>query len=153
MAANMQDILDRQSNTVERPKPLPVGPYIWSITGVPTHGKSKQKQTPFVEFVVKPLQAGEEVDPDDLQAALTRLDGNNKALGDQTKRLTFYLTEDALWRLTNFLDDCKAGDDTMSIRQRIENTPGCQFIGVISHSVSDDGEAVFANITKTMPTD
>lgn len=151
MNTKMADILDRQSSAVERPKALPVGTYVWRVTGVPRRDKSAKKQTPFTEFTVAPLQAQDNVDPDDLKAALTRLDGETKKLSDQTKKITFYETEDALWRLVKFLDDCGAGDDKMTIRQRIEQAVGCQFLGDVTHSSSDDGEATYANITKTAP--
>lgn len=147
----MQDILDRQSDSVERPKPLPVGTYTWTTIGVPRRDKSARKGTPFTEFTVKPIQAHENVDPDDLKTALTRLDGAKKTLGDQVKKITFYETEDALWRLVKFLDDCGAGEADMTIRQRIENSTGCQFYGDVTHSSSEDGESTYANITKTAP--
>lgn len=149
MADNFTDILNRQSNSIERPKPLPVGSYLWVVQGLPRQDKSAKKGTPFVEFTAKPLSAEDNVEAEDLATALTRADGQKKALQDQTRKLTFYLTEDALWRLTQFLDHCGAGDENMTLAQRIAETPNCQFYGDITHSSSEDGEATFANISKT----
>jgi hypothetical protein len=149
MADTFTDILNRQSNTIERPKPIPVGTYLWVVQGLPRQDKSQKKGTPFVEFTCKPLSAQDNVDPDDLGTMLTRADGQKKALQDQVRKLTFYLTEDALWRLTKFLDDCQAGDESMTLAQRISETPNCQFYGDITHSSSEDGEATYANISKT----
>src|SRR6185437_1001481 len=43
-------ILDKPATEIDRPKPLPVGTYTWSIQGLPKHDKSREKQTPYVEF-------------------------------------------------------------------------------------------------------
>lgn len=143
-------LLSRQSAAVERPKQLPIGNYIWSIKGLPRFDKSVKKGTPFVEFTCMPLEAQDDVDQDDLEAALTRKDGTKKLLGDMTQRLTFYLTEDALWRLKQFLvRDCQIEEGEKTLEQLINDSPGSQFMGTISHTPTDDGEGVYANIKST----
>lgn len=147
-------ILDRTSAEVERPKPLPIGPYAWAVKGLPRMDKSAKKGTPFVEFTCQPLQAMEGVDEDDLEAALTKKDGSKKLLGDMTQRLTFYLTEDALWRLKKFLvQDLQIEEGDRTLAALIDEAPGCQFIGTVKHTPTDDGEGVYANIGSTAPTE
>ena len=51
--ANFEDILDKPATEIDRPKPLPIGEYVWTIQGLPRYDKSKEKQTPFYEFTCK----------------------------------------------------------------------------------------------------
>lgn len=149
MANTFGSILDRQSSEIERPKPIPVGNYVCVVKGLPKMDKSAKKGTEFVEFTLSPLQAMEDVDGEALDAALSRKDGSKKSLVDMTIRATYYLTEDAIWRLNKFLNDAGAGDDTQSLRERVENATGCQVIATIKHTASDDGEAIYANLAGT----
>lgn len=145
-------ILDRPSNTIEPPKLLPVGTYLWAVKGQPREDKSTKQQTDFVEFTLQLLQVGEDVDQQEFDAALTNAStGEKKALGDITMKNTYYITEAAAYRLTEFLDHCGAGDDTMSPRQRMSMTPGCQVLASIVHKPSQDGKKLFANIGQTAP--
>jgi len=146
-------ILDRPSNTIEKPKPLPVGTYLWMTVGQPKEDKSAKKGTPYVEFLCKCLQAGEDVDAQALQEALTNKNtGDVKPLTEVQLKLTFYLTEASAWRLTEFLDHL-VGEDSQdqSPRQRISASPGRQFLGNIIHEQSDDGKSIFAKIGQTAP--
>lgn len=143
-------ILDKQPSAIERPKPIPVGSYLAVIQGQPKLDKSTKKQTPYVEFTMKFLQAQDDVDADDLAHALTKPSGEKKALTDVTMRNTFYLTEDAAWRLKQFLvRDLKMEDDNRSLAQMIAETAGMQVIVVVKHRASDDGETTFAEIGAT----
>ena len=63
-------ILDRPSDSIEKPKPLPVGTYLFSIKGQPEMVKAKSG-TEGVKFACIPLQAGEDVDSQALAEALT----------------------------------------------------------------------------------
>lgn len=139
---NFGAVLDKPSAEIERPKPMPIGTYIWAIVGMPRMDKSSKKQTEFVEFTAKPLQAMEDVDRDELKEM--------GGLEDKTQRLTFYLTEASVYRLKEFLfDDLGLEDDGGPLRGKLEQTAGCQFAGVIKHTPSDDGKSVYANIAST----
>ena len=149
MSTNFGDILDRQTDDIERPKALPMGGYIWTIKGMYETGESAQKKTPYVEFTCVPIQATEDVDQDELKATLSRKNGQDKLLGDMTQRLTFYLTEDALWRLKEFLGHCGIDTEGRTLSSALEDTPGCQFLGNIRHEPSRDGSTIFAKIGTT----
>ena len=147
----LQDILDRPSSEVERPKPLPTGSYVAIVRGLPRHDVSSRKQTPFVEFTLEIQSAGEDVDEDDLKEWMSRSDGTTRTLQTYITRVTFYKTEDALWRLVDFLDNCGAGEDSETISQRIDGSPNCSVLIYIRHRASEDGQTVFAEIGKTAP--
>jgi hypothetical protein len=98
-----------------------------------------------VEFTCRCLQPMDGVDPQALADA-----GGHQG---KSRRLTFYLTEDALFRLSNadgtgFLEQLGLTDDT-SIGEKISQTSGRQFIGTIRHKASQDGSRVFDEIGST----
>lgn len=149
---NFGAILDRKPTAIERPKILPVGSYIVVVQGMPRQDKSQKKQTPFYEYTCKYLQAMDDVDQDELEAALTRADGTKKSLGDMTVRLTYYLTEDAVWRLKQFLEHCGLEeDDFESLRQMAESAGGCQLVVKLRHKPTDDGEGMYSEVAGTAP--
>lgn len=149
--AQFTDILDKPATEIDRPKPLPVGTYQWIIQGLPRYDKSKEKQTPFYEFTCKCTGALDDVDDDALNEWAQKADGTSRALTDFTTRLTFYITEDSLYRLQEFLEHCGIDGDGKTTRQCIDETPNCEFVGSIIHKPSQDGQSVFANIGKTAP--
>lgn len=136
---NFSNILKGPVGSAERPKPVPVGTYVALVQGQPRFDKSQQKQTPFVEFQMKLLQPMGDVDTQ----ALQEMGG----LGERTQRLTFYLTEDALWRLDEFLKNLDL--EGIDREQAISQAPGRQCAVTIRHAASQDGTAVFANIAGT----
>jgi hypothetical protein len=150
---NFTDILDRPASAIEAPKALPVGTYTWVITGLPKHDKSAKKQTPYVEFPIKCLAAGEDVDQEALNDWMTKASGDTRGLDTVEKKLTFYITEDSAYRLKDFLVDDLGLDETEyeNIRQMTEAAPGQQFLGTIKHTASQDGKSVYAEIGATAP--
>lgn len=141
-APNFGALLDTAPSETERPKPLPQGQYLCVVQGLPKYDKSTKKQTEYVEFTLKPIQVGEDVDQEELAAM--------GGIADKTIRATFYLTENALWRLKDFLAHCGIDvDEAENYRVAIDETTNQQVVAFIRHVPSDDGEAVFANLGKT----
>lgn len=136
-------ILDRPSGEIERPKPMPVGTYVCVVQGQPKFDKSTKKQTDYVEFTLKFLEASDDVD----EEALAAIGG----IADKTIRNTYYLTEASAFRLVDFLDHVSAGSEDMSLAQRIPEAVGKQVLVTISHRASDDGQSVFAQVKSTAP--
>lgn len=155
-APDFTSVLDTPSNEVARPRPLPQGTYAWQIHGLPRIDKSTKKGTEFSEYTVQPLEACEDVDPDELKLALTKPSGEMIELKARANRVTFYHTEDALWRLKKFLNDLQIPEEdedgnVRTLRQRMQDVPGKIFYGHIKHQPSEDGETMYANIDKTAP--
>ena len=141
-APNFGSILDRAPSEIEKPKPLPQGSYITVLVGQPRFDKSAKKQTEFVEFTLKTLAAGEDVDED----ALKEMGG----LGDKTIRATYYLTEDAVFRLDEFHEHCGLDiTEKASRRARNEEVVNAQVKAVVKHRSSQDGSQVFAELART----
>lgn len=138
----MSSVLDRKVGDFERPKSLPVGEY---VTVVQSHefGKSSKKQTEFVRFMLKPLEATETVD----EAELAEIGG----LGEKTIRATYYLTENAGYRLKEFLEHCGLEDLDMPIAQACAEATGCQVIATMIHGQSEDGTRQWTELSATAP--
>lgn len=142
-AGKLEDILDRPSNEAVPPPLFPAGTWLWTIVGLPRFDKSSKKQTPFVEFTLKPMQALDDVDPTALEEF--------GSFADKTKKATFYLTDNSEFMLKEFFDACSIADEdddgnALSHRQRIEETPNAQVFGVITHKPNQDGTRMNAEI-------
>lgn len=142
---SFSSILDKTVDSVDKPKPIPVGTYLGLVDGIPRFDKSTVRKTDFVEFNVKLLQAKEDVD----QSALADVLGG-KVLQDKSMRRTFYLTEDAVWRLDDFLFNHLDGIPLgTSRKQAISMAPGKQVLLSVRHNPSQDGTTVYAEISST----
>lgn len=153
MAPNISAILDRRPSEIEKPKPIPQGTYYTVIVGMPRYDKSSKKQTDFVEFQHKIVQAGDDVDQDALAEALTNAaSGETRSLQDIVMKNTYYLTDSAAWRVKDFLHDCgfDIDDDSLSLREMVEQTAGRQVGVFVKHRPSQDGQSVFAEIDHTI---
>lgn len=141
---NFSSILDEAPTEVERPKPLPAGTYLCIVAGSPIYDKSSKKGTPYVQFTLRPISAEADVDEEDL----AEMGGfENKSL-----RATFYLTEDAVYRLDEFHEHCGLDlSEESSRRQRNDEVINAQVRAVVGHRPSDDGSQIFAELKRTLP--
>jgi hypothetical protein len=157
-----ESILDMPATDVERPKPIPVGTYNAIVQGLYETGRSSEKKTEFVQFAFAIQSAEEDVDEEDLVAALTAKDGTVKALGSvviKNNSTKFYTANAdgspsaALSRLTDFFTHCDIDQEGKSLRQCLSETPNCSVKILIGHVASKDGESIFAEVKKIMPAD
>ncbi len=149
-ATSFESILDTPADAVERPKPGPVGTFDVLVKGMPEHGVSTLKKTPFVRFTYVFQAAGEDVDEDDLKEWLTDKDGNTAALGSRSIRDTYYTTPDSLFRLTDALENMGIDLSEKTIRAALDETPNCSVRIVVGHRASEDGTQIFAEVKRTM---
>ncbi len=140
-APNFSELADKPLDDVERSKPMPVGSYLCVVKGLPRDDKSTKKQTPYFEFTLQPIQAYEDVDTDQLE--------DMGGLEGKTIKATYYRTEDAMWRLKKFFEDCGIDTAGKTARQAVEETVNKQVIAVLKHEASQDGTAVFARLADT----
>lgn len=149
-ATSFESILDTPADAVERPKPLPAGTYAVVVRGMPEHGVSSQKKTPFVRFTYALVAAGDDVDPDELATLLTDKDGTVQPIGSKTIKDTYYTTPDSLFRLTDVLENMSIDAEGKSIRQMLDETPNADLNILVGHRASEDGTQIFAEVKRTM---
>lgn len=143
---NFSSILDEAPTEVNAPQPVPQGVYLCTIVGSPRYDKSTKKGTEYVEFTLRPISAEEDVDADALEAA--------GGLEGRTFRATFYLTEEAIYRLDEFHEHCGLDlSEPMSRRARNDEIVNGQVRAFIKHSTSSDGTRMYAQFNRSLPAD
>jgi hypothetical protein len=141
---NFADILDESPAEVSAPQPMPQGTYDCVVLGTPVYDKSSKKGTPYVEFTLRPIAAGEDVDPTELE--------ETGGLDGKTLRATFYLTEDAAYRLDEFHEHCGIDlEDGQSRRQRNDAIVNAEVRAFVKHETSTDGSRIFARFNRSLP--
>jgi hypothetical protein len=145
-----ESILDTPADKVERPKPLPAGTYSAIVKGMPEHGVSAQKKTPFVRFTYVLQEAFDDVDEDELTALLTDKDGNLQSISEKSIRDTYYTTPDSLFRLTDALEAMGIELDQKTIRAALDETPNCSINVVVSHRTPEGSDQIFAEVKRIM---
>src|SRR5262245_27368133 len=128
-------LLDKNPLEFERPPTPPEGEYLVVVRDK-KFGQSSQKKTPFVEFSYGVISALPSI-PDE---ALNGVDLSKVKFRDE-----FYLTEDAMFRLREFLEllGCTEG----STRDAIESAIGQQVVVTVGHETSQrDPSRIFANM-------
>lgn len=141
--ANFGAILDTAAEDIQPPKLLPVGTYLTVVQGLPRLDKSSKKQTEFVEFTHKILEAQDDVDADELKEVGGVL--------DKTVKTTFYLTPDSTFMLKNFLYNDLKLEQEDTLRPSLEKAMGNQVLVKIRHEPSQDGQRMFARVAATAP--
>jgi hypothetical protein len=144
-APNYNSLLDRTVGSAERPKALPIGTYTGIIAEM-GFGESAKKKTPYVRYTVRPLQAVSGVDPDMFAAA-----GGAERMAKMKLALDFYLTEDAMWRLREFLEESLRIDcTTRSFKEAIPYATNQRITFTMDVQVSDDGKASYNQIKNVL---
>lgn len=140
---NIASILDRPGSEIVRIPPLPTGTYRTIIQGLPRYDKTTKKQTDFVEFKHLVIEAMDDVDIEELEAA--------GGITGKVIENVYYLTEKSALRLKLFLEDCGFNFETddVTLREAAENTGNCEVFIKIKHEASNDGTGVFARIEGT----
>lgn len=114
---------------VERPPVRPAGHYSAIISGIGEQGASSKKGTLFIKFPIQVQEALEDVDAAELAAS-----GGANFKSD----LTFYLTQNSLYRFTEFGKGMGASDD-LNVLELAEWLASCgePFVVEGRHEISD----------------
>lgn len=141
---NFASILDESPAEVSAPQPMPQGTYVCVVTGQPRYDKSSKKGTDFVEFTLRPIAAEPDVDESELE--------ETGGLEGKTLRATFYLTEDAIYRLDEFHEHCGIDlNDGQSRRNRNDAIVNSEVRAFVKHETSQDGSRIFARFNRSLP--
>ena len=132
------NLLEKKVDDVEAPVLLPQGTYLMTIAQYRT-GESAQKKTPYVEFDLK-ISSPVEVEDQETLAKV-------KNLQDKVLKTQFYLSEDALFRLKDFLSKTGIPTEGRSFNEILSEIAGAQVVGIVNHRVNpNNSEQVFAEV-------
>lgn len=137
-------VLQQRTGEVERPKPIPNGTYDAVVTAR-EFGESNQKKTPYVRFTFGGLSPNDDVDHEALAGY-----GGMAKLGEAKPRVDYYLTADALFRLTDMLKRLGLSDSN-TVEQNIEQAMGKPCKIVIHHRPSQDNSVIYAEVRDVLP--
>jgi len=125
MAPNFAHLLKRPAGKAKKPEALPQGDYPGIIKSF-EYGDANKNKTPYVRFHLGLLGWASDVSEDDKFQS----DGDGgKAPVDITKRQPrrdFFLTDDAFWRLDEFLRSCGIEPAGRSYEEVIPDAVGQQ---------------------------
>jgi hypothetical protein len=133
---SFRELLKQATDQVERPKPLAAGHYLGEIKGH-EFGQSRNKQTPYVRFILVPEQATADVN-------VAENDGIE--LSRRELRKDFYITPMALYRLSDMLDAVLGQETGRSFDDRIPDTRSARVMFAVSQRANEDGTEVFNDI-------
>lgn len=141
--ASMSNILDRPASEIKAPPPIPVGTYLCVVKGLPRYDKSR-KQTDFIEFTAEIQSPLDDVDKEEL----AKIEGGIRG---KSIKLTYYLTEDAAWRLKKFLEDCgfDMNAEGVSMRNVAEQAAGSSIYVTMRQKPSDNGKTIRSEAAST----
>jgi hypothetical protein len=134
--STFRELLAQPTDVVERPKPLATGHYIGEIRNH-EFGTSRQKQTPFVRFILVPMEATSDVP----EGANGDADLSKKEL-----RKDYYITPNALYRLSDMLDATLGKQQGRSFDERIPETRGARVMFSVTQRENEDGTETYNDI-------
>lgn len=126
---NVKDLLSKPADSFERPPILPAGHFRGTIVKH-EFDRSRQKKTPLIRFYLNPTEPEDDVDPEDVA---------NIDLKKVLLRHEFYLTQNALYRLGDFLN-AVLGESSENVDERIPMTTGLEVIIGVRQRMGDNGE-------------
>lgn len=149
--ANISDILNRPAEDVEAPKPLPPGSYNCIVKGLPEQGESSKKKTPYLRFSFQIISARDDVEEDAIAEYETGKDGEKTPIVGKIMTSDYYLTNDALFMLTDMLEalgiDFSGGK---SVSAAIDESPNTECVIFVKHEPSQDGKRFYARIGRVV---
>jgi hypothetical protein len=143
--ASFEEILKKPTSEIKSPPPFPAGHYHCVVDGLPEHGQSRVKQTDYLRFKYKILQAQEDVD----QRAVLEQQVVGKHLTQD-----FYVTDNMVTQnmLKEFLKDTLGIDDAdgkKSLEEMIPESQNCQLVVEVKLDISPDGKRSFHRVNST----
>lgn len=138
---NFADLMNKPVEEAEKPKPVPDGTYLATIMKH-EFGTSAKKNTPYLRFDFKLIAATDDVDAELLEEV-----GGEEFLAKKVMRSDFYLTDDAMYRLREFLENAlELNVSGRNFDDVIPEATNMQVLISVGHTISEDGQTTYANI-------
>jgi hypothetical protein len=136
MAVDFRKLLKKPLDEVKRPPALPAGTY-HGVVAKYEFGESRDKKTPFIRFFFTITSADDSIDPGELAGI---------ELAKKQQRRDFYLTDDALYRLKEFIASCGIETAGHTTDELLADTLQAPVLMEITQRNSDDGETIYNDI-------
>jgi len=126
-------LLQKPADEIKRPPVLPAGTYHGIVKSY-EFKKSKEKQTPYVEVILGLQAPGDGIDPE----TVIGIDFSKKQL-----RKSYFLTEDAIYRLKEFLESCGHPTTSRTLGEVIPEMVNSPVLIEVTQRNSQDGSEIF----------
>jgi len=136
-ASTFRSLLAQATDAVERPRSIADGHYIGVIKST-EFGVSRQKQTPYLRVNITPEEETDDVAED----ANIGIDLTKREL-----RRDFYITPQALYRLSDMLDAVLGKQAGRSFDERIPELRGVRVLFGVTHRDNEQGTETFNDVT------
>lgn len=152
---NFNDIADTKIDDIERPPLVPIGSYICVVEKTPAQDNVGQGRFDTVDFILKVIQASEDVDLDDIK----EFEKKGGSISEVRLRHRFmFNTEDegaakrSLYNLKRFLEDHLKVEGAASIREALATSVGHQcMVEVKWRPDQNDPEVQYPEVKRTAP--
>lgn len=141
MTVDFSKILGKQTQEIEKPKPLPMGTYVCNNPALPRFIELGQNKTPCAQFNLTVIAPGDDIDAEQLSEY-----GEWKG---KSIRHNMFLTEDSLFRTKEEL--CNAftiEEEGKTLGQVFNETVNRQVLVTLTHRPSDDGTTMYVQVEK-----
>lgn len=138
MAVNFKHLLNKPSGEAKKPEALPAGDYPAIIRGHEM-GESSKKKTPYIRFHLALTGWPDEIGED--QRVSINKDGSTSPIDLSKKQLKcdFYLTDDSLYRLDDFLKTTGLASGR-TYEELIPECHGLHVVAEVRQEVNEQGD-------------
>jgi hypothetical protein len=130
-------LLSKPLDDIAKPKPLPVGTYTGVISAYEYKESNNEKKTPYVRFSIKVTGATDDIDSSDLDG----VDVAKKLL-----RKDFYLTDDAQYRVKEFLESAGISTSGRSLGETIPDAVNLPVLVGVTQRSGQDGTEIYNDV-------
>lgn len=137
MSTSFRELLAQTTDSVERPRAIADGHYVGRIANH-EFGLSRQKQTPYVRFILVPEEETADVES-----------GANSGITLSTRELRkdFFITPNALYRLSDMLDAVLGKEAGRTFDDRIPDTRDVRVMIGVTHRQAEGSDEVYNDVT------
>jgi hypothetical protein len=136
MAADFRALLAKPMDDVKRPIPLPQGTF-HGLIGKHSFGESRNKKTPFVSYELTLQSHSDDIEDDAMEGI---------ELAKRTLSVTYYLTEDALYRAKEFLQSVGVATEGRALGECLPEAVNARVLVGITQRNSEDGTQIFNDV-------
>lgn len=147
---SFSDILSTPMDTIEAPKPMPVGTYLCAVKGLPKQDErsSAKGHWDTIDFTLTVLAAQEDVDSDAL-ADFGAVQGKELRQGFMFDRSDEENRKNSMFRLGEFLKSLGVEPTGKTLAQAINETPGTQVLATVKWRPDTATGRVYTEIKST----